>query len=634
MSTPRAGARAERRAAGDTSYELRNYRLHERLGQEELAVVYRASHLTLDRPVQVHILRRKDWISSSRFQLAARLAARLAHPNLQPVIDAGHDDKYGDYLVTPELDARPLIAMLVDGPLEPALALRIAAQIAAVLDYLHSQQVFHRDVQPANILVTPEGLAYLTNLSLAASPDTPDLSSIDEADYLTPYSAPEQRLSKGEAGASLDVYSLGAVVLHMLSGEVPASPGGEPPSLAGRDPGLATADRVVQRMLAPQPGARYGSASAAVAALRQALRAQLDQATDDMEESRWEASAEWLENPLETALGGTLDEGFKDFLARSRKRADELHRRDAVRRLLNRWSRDGFFRRRPLGQLVQPEQIVSYNVYFYELRTLFETRSTPMPRTRPQRPDDRSGIQSPPDIWSVSVPEVGPFEAVRPQELALPSSARVITCPECAGAAAVPCKECKGSGTVEKVRKVSGPNNTTSNETITSACPACQGYGKQQCVRCEGAGNLVEEQVFSWSRRAKLFENTDDIEDLPQLAIKRRLEPVYAETINPYEGRWHSVAPLGELLRTAIAEAGDDTRLLVAELKIQGATITEMDFLLDEKPQRLYFVGFDNELIGDWSLLNLERMAVAALGGACVAIIVVFVVFLMLGSAA
>ena len=80
--------------------------------------------------------------------------------------------------------------------------------------------------------------------------------------------------------------------------------------------------------------------------------------------------------------------------------------------------------------------------------------------------------------------------------------------------------------------------------------------------------------------------------------------------INPFEGRWHSVAPLAELLRAAIDEAGEGTRLIAAELKIQGATLTEMDFLLDEKPQRLYLVGFDNELVGDWALLNPERLLV------------------------
>ncbi len=342
------------------------------------------------------MLRRHDWISASRFQLAGRLAARLAHPSLLPVIDAGHDDTYGDYLVTPQIDARPLAALIADGPQDAILTVRVLTQVAAALDYLHAEHVFHRDVQPANILVSALGAAYLSNLSLAASPDTPDLSNIDEADYLTPYSAPEQRLAKGEAGAALDVYSLGAVAYHMLSGEVPPAPGGELPSLASRDPSLAPADRVVRRMLAPQPGARFPSAGAAAAALRQALRAQLDLATDDMEESRWEASAEWLENPLETALGSQLDEAFKEFLSRSRKRADDLHRRDVIRRLLSRWSRDGFFRRRALGQLIQPEQIVSYNIYFYELRTLYETRSAPQARTRPQKSDDRSSAQAHP----------------------------------------------------------------------------------------------------------------------------------------------------------------------------------------------------------------------------------------------
>lgn len=620
MSTSRAPTRLEKRPA-DGATELRNYKLLERLSQEELATVYRAAHLTLDRPVHIHLLRRHDWISASRFQLAARLAARLSHPNLVAVIDAGHDDKYGDYLVTPQLDARPLSAILAEGALTPLQAVRVAVQVAAALDYLHSQDVFHRDVQPANILVGAESLAYLANLSLAASPDTPDFSSIDEADYLTPYSAPEQRLTRGEAGAALDVYSLGAVVYHMLSGEVPPAPDapGEAdaqrshPSLAGRDPALAAADRVVRRMLAPAPNTRYASAGAAAAALRQALRGQIDQASADMEESRWEASAEWLENPVETALGSTLNEGFKDYLTRTRKRADELHRRDVIRRILNRWSRDGFFRRRALGQLIAPEQIVSYNVYFYELRTLYELRTPPEPRNRPFKPEDRNSNQLPADVWDAPVPEVGPFDAVTPTEVPLPSSTRILSCPECAGATIVRCNECKGTGTVEKVRKVSNPDNTTVDETLTTPCPACRGYGKQQCAKCQATGNLVEEQVFTWSRRARLFENTDDIDDLPQLAIKRRLEPVFAGPINPFEGRWHSVAPLAELLRTAIAEADPDARLNAAELKIQGATITEMDFLLDEKPQRLYLVGFDNELIGDWSLLNPERLLVAAL---------------------
>ncbi|MGQ9927129.1 MAG: protein kinase domain-containing protein [Chloroflexaceae bacterium] len=600
--------RADQRAAEGA--ELRNYRLIKRLAQEELATVFSASHLTLERPVEVHILRRNDWVSSGRFQLAARLAARLNHPNLVPVIDAGHDERYGHYLVTPQLDAQPLSTLLATGPLPPLLAVRIVTQIAAALDYLHAQQIVHRDVQPANILVTAEGVAYLTNLSLAAAPDAPDLSSLEEADYLTPYSAPEQRFTEGEASPALDVYGLGAVTYHMLSGEVPPEPGAPLPSLAAVDPALAPADRVVRRMLLPQPQARFPGAAAAATALRQALRGQIDQATDDMEESRWEPNAEWLPNPFETALDPALYERFQEYLARARKRADELHRRDAIRRFLNRWSRDGFFRRRALGQLVQLEQIVSYNVYFYELRALYETRTEPTPRVRPQAPTEHPRtVQLSADVWQVPVPETGPLESVRPRELSLPGSERIFTCTECLGAGKVFCATCKGQGTVEKVSRVSNRDRSRSPEILLVECPTCRGYGRQDCPKCEGAGNLVEELVFTWSRRAMLFENSDDVDDLPRLAIHKCLEPVFEGPIDPYKGPWYSVAPLAELLREVIKAAGDATRIVHAELTVRGAPITEVDYLLDDQPHQLHLVGFEPQLFGDWSLYNHERIA-------------------------
>ncbi len=632
MSTPKARTRTEtNKATVDASTELRNYRLHERIGQEELATVYRATHLTLDRPVQVHLLRRTDWVSASRFQLAARLSARLSHPNLLPVIDAGHDDRYGDYLVTPMLEARTLAAALAEGPLDAVQTLRVTTQIAAVLDYLHEQQVIHRDVQPTNILLNPQGVAYLTNLSLAASPDTPDLSSIDEADYLTPYSAPEQRLDQSESAPALDIYSLGAVCYHMLSGEVPPAPGSELPSLASRDPALAGAERVLRRMMALTPSARFASANAAVTALRQALRVQIERATEDMEEGRWEPSAEWLENPLETVMGDALAEEYKHYLARSRKRADELHRRDAIRRLLNRWSRKGQFRRSALGQLIQPEQIVSYNIYFYDLRTLYETRTPPQVKQRPQKPEERSATLPIPEVWEVEVPEAPPFDAVAPQELVLPNSIRVLSCPDCAGSTHVVCKTCNGKGMVERIRKVRNANNSVSNEKIEEACPTCRGYGKQECPKCAGSGNVAEEQVFSWSRRARLWQNTDDVEGLPNLALQSRLELVYQAVINPYEGRWHSVAPLAELLRAAIADVGTDTRLIAAELSIRGTPITEVDYQLNDKPNRLFISGFDNEIIGDWALLNPERVALVVVAGLLVLVLLVAVLMRLFG---
>src|SRR5947208_2366874 len=125
MPTPNTRPRAAAGAGGKTdstrkpaeTHDLLNYRLAERLDQEELAT---------------------------------GLAARLNHPNILPVVDAGHDERYGDYLVTPRLETRSLQAQLANGPLDPLLALRIFSQIGGAIDYLHAQGVVHRDVQPAN----------------------------------------------------------------------------------------------------------------------------------------------------------------------------------------------------------------------------------------------------------------------------------------------------------------------------------------------------------------------------------------------------------------------------------------------------------------------------------------------------
>jgi serine/threonine protein kinase len=410
MPTPNARARM---AAGGSAAtparksaeerDLLNYRLSERVGQEELATVYRATHLTLDRPVQVHILRRTDWISSSRFQLAARLAARLSHPNILPVVDAGHDERYGDYLVTPRLETRPLQELLRDGPLDPVTALKVFTQIGSALDYLHGQGIVHRDVQPPNIFLTPQGVAYLANFSLAAAPDTPDLSSLEEDGYLTAYSAPEQSLVSSDSTPAQDLYSLGAVLYHMLLGEPPPAPGAELKSLASRDTAIADADRVIRRLLAPQPAQRYASAAQATIALRQALRQQIDESTDDMQESRWEMVAEWLENPLETVVGAMLDQ---EFVSKSRNRADQLHRAGAIRRLLDRWSQHGFLRQPSLGQLVQPTQIVSYDVYLYELKAHYETRKPPKPRQVVPSEGALTPVQRAPELWDAPVPDL------------------------------------------------------------------------------------------------------------------------------------------------------------------------------------------------------------------------------------
>ncbi len=614
------GGRADSTRRPGETHDLLNYRLIERIAQEELATVYRATHLTLDRPVQVHILRRTDWISSSRFQLAARLAARLSHPSIMQVVDAGHDERYGDYLVTPRLEARSLEEVLAGGPLDALMALRVFAQIGAALDYLHEQGVVHRDVQPANILLTPQGTTFLTNFSLAAAPDTPDLSSIEEADYLTPYSAPEQSLISGDPSPAQDLYSLGAVLYHTLLGELPPPAGVEPRSLGERDVALAGADRVIRKLLALQPAQRYASAAQAVAALRQALRKQIDESTSDMEESRWEAMAEWLDNPIELVVGDMLDH---EFVAKSRARADALHRVDAIKRLLDRWSRHGFLRRPALGQFVQTEQIVSYNIYTYEMKAHYETRTAPQTRQSIHVGGAIVPFSRELEVWDTPVPETQPFVDAAPEPIVIPGSQVVIACTECNGATQVQCKTCGGKGALERARRVKESDGTVRNEIFSENCPQCRGYGKQTCARCEGSGHLLEEKVFTWSRHGMLHANEDDLSGLHRLAIQAQAQQVFQDQIDPYEPRWSQIAPLQELIEAAIKAGGADSRLLAAELTIRGAPVTEVDYQYKSKPHTLTLTGFNNEVRGDSTLFDTERALLYALSAVLALVVLI-----------
>ncbi|HEX6288671.1 MAG TPA: protein kinase [Herpetosiphonaceae bacterium] len=609
MASSRQPAQPAAPSAAGEGAEIKNYRIGERIGQDELALIYRARHQTLDRDVHIQVLRRSGWVAISRFQLAARLAARVQHQHILPVLDAGHDDRYGYYLVTPPIRAKSLQAVLDAGPLPPPQAIRIFAQIGQALDELHRHKIVHRDVQPQTVLIQEDGTAYLTGFSLSWTPDGPDLSELDEADYLTPYAAPEQTFEDRTPEPSLDIYSLGAVLYHMLTGDVPPGTGIEPASLASRDPQLAPADRVLRRMLAPQPHLRYPSAAQAAAALRGALRGLVE---SDTAETMAEigAKAEWLENPLEIVLRDRIAAAFLD---RSREHAEKLHGGEGVRRLLDAWSGDSPIRRRQLGQAIRIDQIVSYNVYFYDLKILYETRTNPESRERPFSGSRISSRKQPPDRWQVEVPvPEEPFADVTSTEVPLPFSEKTSVCPRCKGETRITCANCHGRGTLDVKRTVKTPTSTHS-EIQTIDCPTCNGQALLTCDRCDGTGNLLTSSVFQFSRRGRLWQNTDDVEGLPQRALEERSEVVFSGEVDVHDPMWHAVQPLHELLEEACKTVNDETRIVATELTIRGTPVTEVDYTFRSKQRTLAIIGFDENVRGDLSLFDSERLLIGAL---------------------
>ncbi|MBP8251295.1 MAG: protein kinase [Herpetosiphon sp.] len=632
-AAPRAKTTASARR--NDANELRNYRLEEQIGQEELTTMYRARHLTLDRPVEIHMLRRSDWVSVSRFQQAARLAARLKHPNIVPVIDAGHDDTYGYYLVTPPLGGKLLQDVLEDGALPVSDAVRIFSDVAKAVDAIHADDIIHRDIQPASIIVTEQqtdnGIVrhgYLTNFSLAWSNDGPDLSQLEEADYLTAYAPPEQDFKTNATSPSLDVYALGAVLYHMLTGDVPPAPGQSPRPLQEFNEQLAPADRVIRRLLSPQPAMRFTSASQAAAALRQVLRDHVTaEPTTALVATAVNTESEWLENPVETILQSVVS---GDFVQRGRAWGKELQDPLTLRQLLNVWSAQNILRRRALGNVLLPERIVSYNFYSYELRTYYERRTTPEPREKPYQGSQIKNSDQPKGVWQVILPDPEPFNEVRTQEMVLPNSERVEMCIYCGGKGDLNCTKCHGRGLIEVRKAITNPDGTRERRIVTEDCPNCSGEGQADCDRCKGSGQLLTEDVFYWSRWGKLWENTDDETGLPLADIRQRSEQVYTAQIDVRDPKWHAIAPLHELLQAAEdVDAEQQTRLLHAELTITGTPVTEVDYAERGEPRTLYIVGFAPPAIrGDFSIYDRERITLYGVIALLVIIVIVAIVIL------
>src|ERR671920_1767013 len=149
--------------------EFAGYRIDRRIGRGGMGVVYLATDLALERSVALKVLAEdlaKQPGFQRRFVGESKLAASLDHPNVIPIYAAGEFDGvlYIAMRFVPGHDLRTLLRE--EERLEPERAPRLVAQVASALDAAHAHGLVHRDVKPANVLVTPEGHAYLTDFGL------------------------------------------------------------------------------------------------------------------------------------------------------------------------------------------------------------------------------------------------------------------------------------------------------------------------------------------------------------------------------------------------------------------------------------------------------------------------------------
>jgi len=222
---------------GRTKFDLGPYVVTDFIGAGGMGEVYKAEHNVMGREVAVKVLpgNKSTPEAIKSFAREIRTQAKLDHPNLVRAYDAGNDGRV-HYLVTeyvPGMDLRRLIRS--EGPLNVNQAASVIMFAALGLDYAHQSGLIHRDVKPGNILVTPEGIAKVSDLGLAGFLDEEDDNDpragkiVGTADYLSP----EQIRNPHDICEASDIYSLGCTLYYAITGKVPF-PGGTPASKARR----------------------------------------------------------------------------------------------------------------------------------------------------------------------------------------------------------------------------------------------------------------------------------------------------------------------------------------------------------------------------------------------------------------
>jgi serine/threonine protein kinase len=261
------------------------YRLESKLGSGGMSTVYLALDEVLDRPVAVKLLHREiseEADQLERFRREARAAARLSHPNLVGVIDAGEDDGR-PYIVFEYIQGRTLKRRLQEeGRLPVDEAVAYAIEIGRGLTAAHARKLVHRDVKPQNVLIDPDGRAKVTDFGIARSLEQQGMTATGRVLGTTDYVSPEQAMGE-DVDERSDVYSLGVVLYEMLTGDVPFRAEtqvgvamkhvNEPmPDVQTRRPEVSAAvASVVDRATTKDPRDRYSTVAEMVRDLEQTL---------------------------------------------------------------------------------------------------------------------------------------------------------------------------------------------------------------------------------------------------------------------------------------------------------------------------------------------------------------------------
>ncbi|HNH48618.1 MAG TPA: serine/threonine-protein kinase, partial [Myxococcota bacterium] len=254
---------------------LDKYEVLQKLGEGATATVYRGRHTTIGKDVAIKVLHPHLTASSryrERFNREARAVGRLSHQNIVSILDYSGSDVNDCYIVTELVDGQTLLSVLqLQGRIPSEIAVLVGMDLCSALGFAHTHGVVHRDLKPENIMIRRDGRLKLMDFGVARVLDEGSITLEGSLLGSPAYMSPQQALDQPLDGRS-DLFSLGTVLFHAVTGHVPFSgtnasvilrniiDGNHPEVLElapDASPALAA---VIDRLLSPNPDDRYANA--------------------------------------------------------------------------------------------------------------------------------------------------------------------------------------------------------------------------------------------------------------------------------------------------------------------------------------------------------------------------------------
>lgn len=251
--------------------QLGPYQVREVIGKGGMGAVYNAYHASLDRHVAIKVLSARFSADPSfveRFKKEAQIIARLEHPHILPVYDFAFDGNTA-YLVMKLVKGTSLTSHITRRGMPPERMMKVLDAVAQALSHAHRRNIIHRDIKPDNILIDENDWVYLSDFGMAKLLTNADMTQQGLIMGTPEYMAPEQALGHSMDHRA-DVYSLGVLIFHMLTGTLPFKSHNpmstirkavnEPfPDITSRNPSLPKLlDSVLQKGTAKNPYDRFG----------------------------------------------------------------------------------------------------------------------------------------------------------------------------------------------------------------------------------------------------------------------------------------------------------------------------------------------------------------------------------------